>query len=105
MSHFAHINENNIVDNVIVAEQQFIDTGVVGNPNDWIQTSYNTKNGVYYIPDTNTPHEGQYDKNNNLINIFESIKDAYEAGFKSTHISCCCKGKRKTALGFQWRYI
>ena len=42
MSHFARINDNNIVDWVIVAEQDFIDSGRVGDPSRWIQTSYNT---------------------------------------------------------------
>lgn len=43
MSHYAHINEFNIVDNVIVAEQDFIDSGAVGDPSNWIQTSYNAR--------------------------------------------------------------
>lgn len=42
MSHFAHVNKSGIVDNVIVAEQDFIDTGLVGDPKEWIKTSYNT---------------------------------------------------------------
>jgi hypothetical protein len=41
MSHFAKI-ENGIVTYVIVAEQDFIDSGAVGDPSQWIQTSYNT---------------------------------------------------------------
>jgi len=40
MSHFAKIDENNIVTQVIVAEQDFIDSGVVGDSVDWIKTSY-----------------------------------------------------------------
>jgi len=47
MSHFAQIDENNIVTQVIVAEQDFIDSGVVGDPSKWIQTSYNTYGGVH----------------------------------------------------------
>lgn len=57
MAHFAKI-ENNIVTQVIVAEQDFIDSGAVGDPSDWIQTSYNaTIRGTYagigylYIPE------------------------------------------------------
>lgn len=46
MSHFAKI-ENNIVTSVIVAEQDFINSGVVGNPSDWVQTSYNTRGGIH----------------------------------------------------------
>jgi hypothetical protein len=44
MSHFAKV-ENGIVTQVIVAEQSFIDKGVVGDPKSWIQTSYNTHAG------------------------------------------------------------
>jgi hypothetical protein len=52
MSHFAQIDENNIVTNVIVAEQDFIDSGAVGNPTTWIQTSYNTHGGVHTLGGT-----------------------------------------------------
>ena len=53
MSKFAKIDDNNIVTNVIVAEQDFIDSGKVGDPSRWIQTSYNTKGGIHYGPDGN----------------------------------------------------
>lgn len=46
MSHFARV-ENGIVTQVIVAEQDFIDSGAVGDPNQWIQTSYNTRAGIH----------------------------------------------------------
>lgn len=52
MAHFALIDENNIVVEVIVAEQEFIDSGAVGDPATWVQTSYNTINGVHYDPKT-----------------------------------------------------
>ena len=54
MSHFAKI-ENNIVTTVIVAEQDFIDT----QEGTWVQTSYNTRGGVHYQPNSNTPSEDQ----------------------------------------------
>ena len=57
MGHFAHISNiepftltvsgtvlsgyRGTVDNVIRAEQDFIDSGAVGDPSYWIQTSYN----------------------------------------------------------------
>jgi len=44
MAHFAKI-ENSIVTQVIVAEQDFIDTGAVGDG--WLQTSYNTYGGQH----------------------------------------------------------
>jgi len=40
MSHFAKIN-NNIVTDVIVAEKDFINSGLVGDEFLWVQTSYN----------------------------------------------------------------
>ena len=40
MSHFAKV-ENGIVTQVIVADQEFIDSGALGDPLMWIQTSYN----------------------------------------------------------------
>ena len=44
MSHFAKV-ENGIVTQVIVAEQDVIDTGAFGTG--WIQTSYNTRGGQH----------------------------------------------------------
>ena len=41
MSHFAEIDGNGTVKRVIVAEQDFIDSGAVGDAANWIQTSYN----------------------------------------------------------------
>tara|TARA_B110000211_G_C14063537_1_gene546676 strand:+ start:2030 stop:2350 length:321 start_codon:yes stop_codon:yes gene_type:complete len=41
MSHFAKIDNNNIVTQVIVAEKDFINSGAVGDEFLWIQTSYN----------------------------------------------------------------
>jgi len=47
MAHFAKINKQNIVEQVIVAEQEFIDSGVLGDKDFWLQTSYNTYGGVH----------------------------------------------------------
>lgn len=49
MAHFAKI-ENGLVTSVIVAEQDFIDSGTLGDPSNWIQTSYNTRGGIHYGP-------------------------------------------------------
>ena len=48
MSHFAKIDDDNIVTQVIVAEQSFINSGAVGDSSSWIQTSYNTHGGVHH---------------------------------------------------------
>ena len=52
MSHFAQIDENNIVTQVLVIEQDVIDTGLFGDPASWIQTSYNTTGGVHTLGGT-----------------------------------------------------
>jgi hypothetical protein len=46
MSHFAKVN-NGIVEKVIVAEQEFINSLVDTSPGTWIQTSYNTRGGQH----------------------------------------------------------
>jgi hypothetical protein len=46
MAHFAHIT-NGIVDNVIVIDAETLATGHWGDPQSWIQTSYNTQAGVH----------------------------------------------------------
>lgn len=52
MSHFAQIDENSIVTQVLVIEQDVIDTGLFGDPASFIQTSYNTQGGVHLLGGT-----------------------------------------------------
>lgn len=47
MSHFAKIDQNNIVTEVLVIEQDQINTGMFGDARQWIKTSYNTRGGVH----------------------------------------------------------
>jgi hypothetical protein len=41
MSHFAKINNDSTVVQTIVAEQDFINSGAIGDSFRWVQTSYN----------------------------------------------------------------
>ena len=52
MAHYAKIVDG-IVTNVIVAEAEFFDTFVDTNPGEWVQTSYNTRGGKHYEPNSN----------------------------------------------------
>ena len=52
MSHFAQIDENNVVTQVLVIEQDVVDSGLFGDPASWIQTSYNTHGGVHTLGGT-----------------------------------------------------
>ena len=74
MSHFAEIDETNTVLRVIVAEQDFINTGAVGDPSKWIQTSYNTRGGVHYGQD------GQPDGGEQMRKNYAGIGYTYDAG-------------------------
>jgi hypothetical protein len=58
MGHFAKVS-NGIVTRVIVAEADFFNNFVDDSPGRWIQTSYNTRGGVHYQPNTNEPSEDQ----------------------------------------------
>jgi hypothetical protein len=50
MSHFARVTAQGIVEQVIVAEQDFIDT--LPDKTSWVQTSYNTHGGVHTLGGT-----------------------------------------------------
>lgn len=52
MSHFAKVIDG-IVQEVLVVEQDFIDTGHLGDPSLWIQTSINTRGNIHYGQDGN----------------------------------------------------
>jgi hypothetical protein len=58
MSHFAKVN-NGIVESVIVAEAEFFNTFIDNSPGEWIKTSYNTRGGIHYQPNSNIPSEDQ----------------------------------------------
>ena len=73
MAHFAKV-ENGIVTSVIVAEQDFINSGAVGDPSSWVQTSYNTRGGVHYGQD------GQPDGGVALRKNYAGIGYVYDAG-------------------------
>jgi len=77
MSHFAQI-QNGIVTQVIVAEQDFIDSGAVGTG--WIQTSYNTRGGIHYgqdgQPDGGVALRGNYA---GIGYTYDSINDVFYA--------------------------
>ncbi len=62
MSHFVKIDSNNIVTNGIVAEQDFINSGAVGDSFLWVQTSYNNNFRKQYAGIGHT-----YDKANDVF--------------------------------------
>ena len=77
MAHYAKI-EDGIVTQVIVADQDFIDSGAVGSG--WVQTSYNTSGGVHYGPDRQPDGGIALRKNYAVIGgIYDAKRDAFYA--------------------------
>jgi len=80
MSHYAKVLDG-IVQNVIVAEEDFFDTFVDDSPGEWIQCSYNTRGGVHYDPETGNPSDDQTKalrKNYPGVGfIYDSSRDAF----------------------------
>jgi hypothetical protein len=73
MSHFAYV-ENGIVTKVLVIEQDVINTGLFGNPGNWVQTSYNTFGGVHRLG--GTPLRKNYA---GIGFVYDSVRDAFYA--------------------------
>ena len=80
MGHFAKV-ENGLVTKVIVADLEFFKTFVDTSPGEWIQTSYNTRGGIHYKPDSTEPSEDQSKTlRMNYAGIgytYDKIKDAF----------------------------
>ena len=78
MAHYAKVI-NGVVEKVIVAETGFFTTFVDDTPGEWIQTSYNTRGGKHYNPNTgNEDSETPLRKNFAGIGwTYDSEKDAF----------------------------
>lgn len=70
---------------------------------EWCTKSYNTLHAVK-IGLIKTKKINQYDKDNTFIKTWKSISEAQKY-YKNNHICECCKGKRKTASGYIWKYV
>jgi len=71
MSHYAKVLNGRVV-NVIVAEADFFNTFVDTSPGEWIQTSYNTRNGVH--TQGGTPLRGNYA---GIGYVYDAVRDAF----------------------------
>lgn len=58
MGHYAKVVDG-VVAQVIVAEANFFDSFVDNSPGEWVKTSYNTRLGVHYDPETGEPSADQ----------------------------------------------
>ena len=78
MAHYAKVVDG-VVTQVIVAEAEFFDSFVDSSPGEWIQTSYNTRGGVHYDPETGEPDDGVALRKNyaGLGYSYDSDRDAF----------------------------
>lgn len=79
MGHFAEIDKDGIVQRVIAAEQDFINSGAVGDASNWIQTSYNSRGGVHYKENSHEP-SGKPHLRYNYAGIgftYDKVRDAF----------------------------
>ena len=66
----------------------------------------NKLNGYIYANEITKKKIGQYDKNDNLIKIYESISEASrQTGINIMSISCCANKKRKSGGGYLWHFV
>jgi hypothetical protein len=78
MAHFAQIDHNNIVTQVIVIEPEVLALGHWGDPNSWIQTSYNTRAGIHYGPDGQPDNKPPLRKNYAGVGYsYDAVRDAF----------------------------
>lgn len=75
MGHFAKVNKDNIVEQVIVADYEFLDSNpqLLQEGERWIRTSYNTYGGVHTLGD-NTPLRMNYA---GIGYTYDSVRDAF----------------------------
>ena len=82
MGHYAKVTDGKVT-KVIVAEADFFKTFVDDSAGTWIQTSYNTRGGIHYEPNSNTPSSDQSKAlRKNYAGIgwtYDSEKDAFYA--------------------------
>jgi hypothetical protein len=80
MAHYAKVL-NGIVQKVIVADSEFFKTFVDDSPGTWLQTSYNTRGGIHYAPNSNTPDNGEAIRANyaGIGYIYNHINDVFHA--------------------------
>ena len=79
---------------------------MVGNL-EWCSKSYNINYGTRNerTAKANWKSIKQFTKDGFFLKEYPSMKEASrQTGFYKSAISSCCKGKRKSAYGYIWRY-
>lgn len=70
--------------------------------------NYGSRNARAAKSNTNNPKRSKMVgafKNDELVMVFQSTREAQRNGFKQSGVSDCCNGKRKTHKGYTWKYL
>lgn len=114
--HVQLFNKGNVKD---VSIHRLVALAFLPNPNNYGYVNHkdeNTKNNVvdnlewctnsYNLIYSKGKKVAQFTKDGHLIEVFNSIADASRKfNIPTTHICSCCKGKRKSAGKFVWKYV
>lgn len=78
MSHYAKVVNGKVID-VIVADESFFNIFIDTSPGTWLQTSYNTRGGVHYAPNSDTPDGGVALRGNyaGIGFVYDSTNDVF----------------------------
>lgn len=73
---------------------------------EWCDSLYNVNYGLRTkkVKEKLSIKIAQYDLNNNLIKVWDTMNDAIRYYNNNRHICDVCKGKRKMANGYIWKY-
>ena len=98
INHIDERKDNNSITNLeLVSPKQNCN---YGTRNSRISKS---KKGI--IPKANPSKQVGAFKNDELVMIFKSTREARRNGFDNGNVSKCCNGKQKTYKGYTWKYL
>lgn len=74
---------------------------------EWCDRKYNINYGTRNerVAKAKSKQVFQYDKDLNLIKIWDSTNECGRNGFDQGHVTSCCNGERKHHKKFLWSYI
>lgn len=84
MAHHAHIDDQNVVDQVLVITTDELANGSHGDPSRWLKCSYNTHGGVHYEPNVYPPTPSA-DQSKALRKNFPGVGHIYDPAADAFH--------------------